>query len=1221
MRERRGPIARGLAWLRRAREVEYRRSAGLDRPATLGEVGEATAQSGPSWRREPPPLLPSHLPLRPPPLVTPEGLGGVSRRQAKRWRVKLVAWELLEWQIAIFNFWELGGPRTPREWREALGQWAVSPRQEAACAQQLIVNTRMCRPHVDIVHPTSGRGMATLRSQLSTFEAQWADNDSEKPTNIAKDIAVALPVDVGRVAICDPAGLTLPEEWLPPEKAAVFLDWQGRVRPEAALSVPEKACFMVSVEEEKKLRRLMLKGGMACLVPEEKVEKTVTGAPLRGGLFCVHSKPTKDRLIYDRRPQNSQEERVQWVTLPMGAQLCRVILGPKEGIRGSGDDLRTYLYCLRAPPGSEVRSALGRVITGEEAVALGGRRDKRYLLCLRVVAMGDHNAVDFAHETHASLLQRFGCMKRENVVKYGHAFPKSQTLEFLYIDDHIVVQVCQKDELMANHGPDRELVEKSHMAYAAARLARADDKAFGFGRAPAPGEDYHGDTTFITLGSQVTNEPGTCGAPAQKRAELLLLTLELIAQPLVELSVIRRALALFVHPFSHRKVLMGCFHRVYKWMSTLEEDAPVPWPPDIREEMLSAALLLPSAETQLRWPLSARLTTTDATPTHGGATETWIAGKLMKELYVNAEQRGCYVRLDGHTEDECHLLPAQPDIGDVCSALPWQVTRSHAFGVGRHINLQEGAEVRAEVRSLCDRSSLPGRHLNGTDSNVSLGSRAKGRSASIPINNALRREIGWHLLGQKQMDQFRLGTKQMPADDPSRGVPLRAPAEPEDWMRSLLVPDTSYTTDRRGILDHSTLPFGAREQPPQGRRLGDLLKKRVVVLAGARAVEGRWKLRELGCRVGRCLPDPCAAREWKGRSHWAWAQAWKALEADVLQKLASVLIYTLHSNTHGLDRLARPYQGRPQWAKPSAELGGEPEVVDQDLEVRQEAGPAYAEGRDLWAREHRYDIYGAVVGYICQLLGRSQGHWLVQGRRDAAAWACLQLPHQKLVVVDLFVKRCGAFAWQVRRSDATKSPANAYSQSNNGLVSVAQYVPIPVSNLTCYQPLFSQPQYNLNSFAEHCPTQEDGELGHVASSFGTEGSWARELGSYVCNSNTPQEQVNLNAITNTPQKPVINKFVPQGVELPHRTPGSRETRHLSTPKLVWTVAGTQSDINLIINRFIITPINSTSIENLERSIAQGVAEALAVYYCGHGAGPTVSEEGPARGGEARANLY
>jgi len=101
----------------------------------------------------------------------------------------------------------------------------------------------------------------------------------------------------------------------------------------------------------------------------------------------------------------------------------------------------------------------------------------------------------------------------------------------------------------------------------------------------------------------------------------------------------------------------------------------------------------------------------------------------------------------------------------------------------------------------------------------------------------------------------------------------------------------------------------------------------------------------------------------------------------------------------------------------------------------------------------------------------------------------------------------------------------------------------------------------------------------------------------------------------------MNTFVPQGVELPHRTPGARETRHLSKPRLVWTVAGTQSDINLIINRFIITPIKSTSVENLERSIAQGIAETLAVHFCGQGAGPTVSEEGPARGGEARASLY
>ena len=42
----------------------------------------------------------------------------------------------------------------------------------------------------------------------------------------------------------------------------------------------------------------------------------------------------------------------------------------------------------------------GRVFICKDAVAVGGRPDVRYYLCLSVVAMGDHNAVDIVQVVH-----------------------------------------------------------------------------------------------------------------------------------------------------------------------------------------------------------------------------------------------------------------------------------------------------------------------------------------------------------------------------------------------------------------------------------------------------------------------------------------------------------------------------------------------------------------------------------------------------------------------------------------------------------------------------------------------------------------------------------------------------------------------------------------------------------------------------------------------------
>ena len=91
---------------------------------------------------------------------------------------------------------------------------------------------------------------------------------------------------------------------------------------------------------------MSLASNMAVLLPEEKVARRTDGRPFLAGLFCVEHKELLDRLIFDRRPQNREERRLGWAKLPQGSQPTRVILGPDEAIRGSGDDLRTYFYNL-----------------------------------------------------------------------------------------------------------------------------------------------------------------------------------------------------------------------------------------------------------------------------------------------------------------------------------------------------------------------------------------------------------------------------------------------------------------------------------------------------------------------------------------------------------------------------------------------------------------------------------------------------------------------------------------------------------------------------------------------------------------------------------------------------------------------------------------------------------------------------------------------------------
>ena len=92
----------------------------------------------------------------------------------------------------------------------------------------------------------------------------------------------------------------------------------------------------------------------------------------------------------------------------MGSQFVDVVLDFEETLRGSGDDLSNYFYQIANLPVWRRRNCFGRVFTGTDAEAVGGDPCKRYHISLRVVAMGDHNAVDVAQTVHEHILKQRG---------------------------------------------------------------------------------------------------------------------------------------------------------------------------------------------------------------------------------------------------------------------------------------------------------------------------------------------------------------------------------------------------------------------------------------------------------------------------------------------------------------------------------------------------------------------------------------------------------------------------------------------------------------------------------------------------------------------------------------------------------------------------------------------------------------------------------------------
>lgn len=727
-------------------------------------------------------FLPSPLPPRPACLFGSSRREIRSRRRQHRFVARRAAYELTEWQVCLFGLLTLRGTRDKKRWAAKFKNPEPSSAQIAAFDAVLCENLRFCRLRPKELGP--GRGAANFRVFLDDFEQYWNKPLLKAGAGVCNSTGTsALPVVPSRVVLPEHAGCVDPARLLPAKLRDEFLDVKSRVRGDSRVEDLPKFCYRVAAGDEPGLRLRFLESQMAVAVPVDQIPRTTAGRPLLAGLFGVIHKDDRDRLIFDRRPANHLEHRLRWSHLPYGPQLCRLVLDSSTAIRCSGDDLRSYFYYLANAPDAIVRNAFGRAFDGAGYERYGTKAGTQYLLCLRTLAMGDLNAVDIAHESHRSLLQSFECMQSDHEVVYGQILPDSRVLEGLYIDDHFVIGLVPKHEVLCRSGPDLGIIERSHKAYEAGKLLRAEEKGFGFSSGPSS----PAATNFTVIGTEIRGELGLAGAPLEKRRHLFSLGSRCLGFKSLTGDLVRRLVALYVHPLMHRRELMCLLSDVFGWISGGPPGAVRRLPHNPRQEMIMCTLCLPLAEAHLRWPVSRRLAATDATPTSGGAVHCFVSDRLARTLYRASEQRGCYTRLDSPNL-VCYreLLPPDPTVGRLFRSLPWVVHRSRMFRRTAHVNLQELRELIEEVRGAVRRSLAPARLVLGLDSFVSLGAWSKGRSSSKQINTLLRESVGWQVLGRKCAVGLHVESGANPGDAPSRFKDLEPPLPLEPWMLELL---------------------------------------------------------------------------------------------------------------------------------------------------------------------------------------------------------------------------------------------------------------------------------------------------------------------------------------------------------------------------------------------------------------------------------------------------
>ena len=567
---------------------------------------------------------------------------------------------------------------------------------------------------------------------------------------------------------------------------------------------------MISASDELALAKELLRSGMAVLISESLVPKSSDGTLLRGGLFAVKHTKGRQRLIFDRRLLNAGEAQLPWVSLPHGTQYCFCMLESHETIRGSGDDIETYYYHLRHQDNFVHRNAVGRRFTGKRARELGADGKHHWRLAFRVVAMGDVNGVSIAQAVHEDLLKGTGGLHPGQHLVFSRAVPNSPTWEGIYIDDHLVSQVLDKTSLSCRPEKlcesckkaggclhdDCRLIASSESAYAACGLPLGASKRFRY------------QQKFLAWGTEVDGHSGVVSAPLAKRSLLSILGLQLCASFKVNKKLMQAFGGCCIHPFMHCRPLMCLLGEFFSFTSNLNDSVSCKMPPRVLDEVLGCSLLMNMAFTNVRYPCSEKVHATDSTPSAGGSCTARVPQAISRQLLRSCEVRGEDSRLDwSPMESELwpgEMIKVSSDTAELIESLPWTEARAFKHTRLRHINLQEGLAVVRQLRSLASGGIRNVRIPFLNDSRVCVGAFSKGRSSSRAMNRILRECLPFRIMFGLCSVFLWVSTKLNPADEPSRGKPLRARKRMSPEMQRLYLENrcgkSKLWTPRRGKM-------------------------------------------------------------------------------------------------------------------------------------------------------------------------------------------------------------------------------------------------------------------------------------------------------------------------------------------------------------------------------------------------------------------------------------
>ena len=181
--------------------------------------------------------------------------------------------------MSYFTFTALECPKDARILLELPGPWEVCPKQKDCFSNFFEENLRFTSKAS--LHEEPSRGQKTLSDLVTELEEIWDvdvassldRHDRKHDLSCESLVQNSLPVLPERLDVPSPARAVRPEDILKEPKRSQSLNCKVRVNHDFSCGDRPRCCYRVDGKLEAEIRELLLRSGMASLIPEDDIER------------------------------------------------------------------------------------------------------------------------------------------------------------------------------------------------------------------------------------------------------------------------------------------------------------------------------------------------------------------------------------------------------------------------------------------------------------------------------------------------------------------------------------------------------------------------------------------------------------------------------------------------------------------------------------------------------------------------------------------------------------------------------------------------------------------------------------------------------------------------------------------------------------------------------------------------------------------------------------